>query len=197
MNIQAIQAKLAGKINTVVTKNFSANGKHKGALSYTQKGGAQRFCLESNQLTFVNGAMYQDTRTGFATLPAQLYSLLEDVITVGDDWNQLMTALGFKPVAVYFQKSHTPFYAGQAPVKYVDQATKALVNAVDADGREFYRSPVVREIGTYGDCWGTVVTDSNGKTKFIRTDNRAMEEVASVEEMRESETAVKDPETIA
>ena len=191
-NIQKIKAKLAGKINVVNIKNFKADGPRKGATSYKQKDGQQRFCLESSQVVKQGGYIKHDVRTGFASLPADLYSLLKEDLTEGASWNDIMLALEFKPVAVYFQKSLKPFYKGQEPVKYTDGAGN-WTNALNADGLEFFRSPVVRDVGTYSDCWGAVIEGIDGKSRFVRNDNSVVEEVASKEEV-EASTKEKDPE---
>ncbi len=191
-NIQQLKAKLAGKINVVTIKNFKADGPRKGATSYKQKDGQQRFCLESSQVVKQGGYIRHDVRTGFASLPADLYKLLKEDLTEGTSWNDVMLALEFKPVAVYFQNSLKPFYKGQEPVRYMNKSNE-WVNALNSDGLEFFRSPVVRDVGTYQDTWGTVIEGADGKSRFVRNDNSVVEEVASKEEV-EASTKEKDPE---
>jgi len=186
-------------LNKVSIKKFSEEGKHKGALKVTQKDGALRFCVESVQVGKIvgGGRLTLDKRTGFVQVPKDLYDLIDgdNLLVEGLDYNEVLEACGFGKVAVYFQKSLTPFYEKQDHVQYMDSKTNEMVDALNKDGEIFYRSPVVRDLGSYQDTWGTIETNEDGKDYFVASDNKASVSDSAVS--ADSKSEKKKPETIA
>ena len=72
---------------------------------------------------------------------------------------------------------------------------KRMVDALNKDGEIFYRSPVVRDLGSYQDTWGTIETNEDGKDYFVASDNKASVSDSAVS--ADSKSEKKKPETIA
>jgi hypothetical protein len=145
-------------MKAIITK-FSAEGKHKGALSYTQENGKERFFIKVECITGSGANLDLQIRNGFVSFGQALAKQFKSVLVEGADLNKFYKAIGQPEITVVYDKSTEAFHKNDSPVLKPDGT-----EATNKDGDIFYRSARVLPLGSRGDMWIDVEEETTSAT---------------------------------